>query len=222
VAVLESLKKWYEQYRYYNLFISLVVLILAPPFLFELAILSHIIYILVSIVLINCVVVITRKRRSPQFVWTAGVFIILFTWLNFLMKNEYIALSLIGNGLLAIIFGLTFTRLVQEIFAFKKVSGQVVIGAMAAYLILGLMGAFLFDFIELLYPGSFSSSNLFTGFYAEVYLSFITISTLGYGDITPISPQGQAMAIFVAVTGQLYLAILMAMLVGKFLKDADW
>ena len=59
------------------------------------------------------------------------------------------------------------------------------------------------------------------GFYGGLYFSFVTISTLGYGDISPLTPQGQAVAIFVAISGQLYLAILMAMLVGKFLKDSE-
>jgi hypothetical protein len=47
----------------------------------------------------------------------------------------------------------------------------------------------------------------------------VTISTLGYGDISPLTAQAQAVAIFVAISGQLYLAILMAMLVGKFLAS---
>ena len=219
---LGGLIDWYERNRYNSLFISIVLLILTPPFLFELPILSVVIYILLSIVILNCINIIIRGRHKPIVLWIVGSFVLVYTWVNFLVVEKPILMSLLGNAFLVLVFGLAFSRLVKEIFNYKKVTGHIVLGAIAAYLLLGLMGAFLFDVIEILYPESFNTARIFTGFYQEIYLSFITISTLGYGDITPITPQGQAAAIFVAITGQLYLAILMAMLVGKFLKDSDW
>jgi hypothetical protein len=51
------------------------------------------------------------------------------------------------------------------------------------------------------------------------YYSFVTLSTVGYGDITPRLPQTQTLAYLIAVTGQLYVAIIMAFLVGKLLVN---
>lgn len=216
------LQTWYDDNKYYILFSSIVALILAPPFLYELSFLSIFIYLLISLVLINCLLLLFGHPKSHTKGIIIGVGILLFIWTDLLIKEEYLIFNLASNALMALIFGFTFAKVVRQIFGLPKVTGQVVIGAMAAYLLLGLMGAFIFDFIEVLYPNSFNGSNEYRGFYAEIYLSFITISTLGYGDITPITPQGQAAAIFVSISGQLYLTILMAMLVGKFLKDSDW
>ncbi|MGK0391285.1 MAG: voltage-gated potassium channel [Maribacter sp.] len=49
------------------------------------------------------------------------------------------------------------------------------------------------------------------------YFSFVTLTNLGYGDITPLTPPSQSMALFLAISGQLYLAIVVGILVGKFI-----
>jgi voltage-gated potassium channel len=54
-----------------------------------------------------------------------------------------------------------------------------------------------------------------------LYFSFVTLTTLGYGDVTPVSHLARSMAILIAVTGQLYMTILIAMLVGKFLARSE-
>ena len=52
-----------------------------------------------------------------------------------------------------------------------------------------------------------------------LYYGFVTLSTLGYGDITPTAPLARSLSIFVAIGGQLYLVIVMAMIIGKFLNS---
>ncbi len=54
-----------------------------------------------------------------------------------------------------------------------------------------------------------------------LYFSFVTLTTLGYGDVTPVSHLARSMAVLIAVTGQLYMTILIAMLVGKFLSRPE-
>jgi len=56
------------------------------------------------------------------------------------------------------------------------------------------------------------------GFHDYLYFSFVTLTTLGYGDITPVSSFAKSITILIAITGQLYLTILIAFLVGKFLS----
>lgn len=211
-----------DKNKYRSLFLSIVLLILVPPFLINLGGLGFIIYGLLTFLMVNCLLIIFGKPKNRTMGIVLGIASISFIWVNELLKNDYLALDLFSHFVLTLLFGFTFAKVVREIFSLEKVSGHVVIGAIAAYLLLGLMGSSLFEVIELLYPQTFDAGVLHARFYSQVYLSFVTMSTLGYGDITPITPQGQAAAIFVAITGQLYLAILMAMLVGKFLKDSNW
>ena len=54
-----------------------------------------------------------------------------------------------------------------------------------------------------------------------LYFSFVTLTTLGYGDITPLSHLSRSTAVLLAITGQLYMTILIALLVGKFLARSE-
>jgi ion channel len=213
--------EWHIKERYYYLFVLLALLILVPPFLINFENLSYLIYIIITLVIINCVLILFDKSRKSGY----GVIITLITlgfiWLSIARDWQNTSLQVIRMVILALFFGFTFAKIIADISKMKKITASVVVGGIGAYLLLGLIGSFLFEIVELTYPNSFSKMDTFTGFYAEIYLSFVTISTLGYGDITPLTSQGQAVAILVAISGQLYLAIFMAMLVGKFLKDSN-
>lgn len=98
-------------------------------------------------------------------------------------------------------------------------------GAVAVYLLLGLIWAFAFRLIEVVAPGSIGLPAALAGSEAAmgdlVHFSFATLTTLGYGDIVPLAPAARSLAALEALTGQLYLAILVARLVGLHLADRD-
>lgn len=91
-------------------------------------------------------------------------------------------------------------------------------GAIAVYLLLGLTCAFGYSLIELLEPGSFNLPPAAAADGARmgdfVYFSFVTLTSLGYGDVQPASSSARTLAILEALAGQLYLAILVARLVA--------
>ena len=214
-------ERQYED-RYYYLFVSLALLLLLPPFLITFKYLSYTIYLLLTFVVVNCSIILFDKSHKAGYGLIALLLTIGFLWLSIANDWQNAVLQVIRMLLMVVFFGFTFAKMVSEIFKLKHVTAKVVVGAIGAYLLLGFIGAFLFEIIQLTYPNSFTNMDVFAGgFYGEIYFSFVTISTLGYGDISPLTPQGQAIAIFVAISGQLYLAILMAMLVSKFLKDSD-
>ncbi|HEY6548319.1 MAG TPA: potassium channel family protein [Vicinamibacteria bacterium] len=87
-------------------------------------------------------------------------------------------------------------------------------GAVAAYLLLGLGWALAYELVALLATGAFSGSGLGGGERPGfVYFSFVTLSTVGYGDVTPVHPVARSLAVAEALTGQLYPAILIGRLV---------
>jgi hypothetical protein len=101
------------------------------------------------------------------------------------------------------------------------VTVEVLCGSIAAYLMLGLMWTVAYWLVDQLTPGgafSFNTNgggesiNGFTGF----YFSFITLSTVGYGDITPVSRAARWLAAMEAMTGLLYGAVLIARLVSLY------
>nr|WP_249732101.1 potassium channel family protein [Roseococcus sp. SDR] len=90
-------------------------------------------------------------------------------------------------------------------------------GAIAAYLLIGLIFACLFDLVQGLDPGAFQyngpapEARQVVG---HLFFSFVTLTTTGYGDVVPVHPVARALAILEALIGQLYLAILLARLVS--------
>jgi len=101
----------------------------------------------------------------------------------------------------------------------KEVSVQVIFGAISGYILIGFMGAMWAAIIELVSPGSFNFSVITNYEYSDFfYFSFVTLTTLGYGDITPISQPAETLSIVLSLAGQLYMTILIAILIGKFLS----
>jgi voltage-gated potassium channel len=113
--------------------------------------------------------------------------------------------------------------LIRQIATARKVSAGVILDSVAGYLLLGLLFSILIIFITQHDPSAFSSSQdlaqeseagLSTS--KPLYFSIVTLATVGYGDIVPLKPYTRSLATFIAVTGQFYIAIIVALLVGKF------
>jgi hypothetical protein len=104
----------------------------------------------------------------------------------------------------------------------KHVTEDVIFGAIVAYLLMAIMWSFMYSVVEDLHPGSFvipegpvkHSQFLFT------YFSFVTIATLGYGDITPLTAAACSLSILEAIIGQIYLVVVVAWLVGMFVSQS--
>jgi voltage-gated potassium channel Kch len=94
---------------------------------------------------------------------------------------------------------------------------------MCVYLLIGLAWSYAFTLLHTFSPTSFEGiADATTAAHATafqfIYYSFVTLTTLGYGEITPASPVAQTLAYLEAVTGQFYLTILVAALVGMLLS----
>lgn len=140
------------------------------------------------------------------------------------------AAKVVGNDILEVIAGLlniTFfvyvvVRLVRQFVSAKQVSPLVILGSINGYLLLGLVYAIFTIIVSILFPGSYYDSH--NGIYLTtrddyhtfIYYTFITMTTVGYGDIVPVTSAARALAIFIAVSGQLYITVVLAFLVGKF------
>jgi hypothetical protein len=97
-----------------------------------------------------------------------------------------------------------------------------IMGALCVYLLLGVLWSLGFSLTEYLLPDAFthSAGTPDDAGSAYLYYSFVTLTTLGYGDVTPVHPAARTLAYLEAVIGQLYLAVLVASLVGRYGKLA--
>ena len=132
-----------------------------------------------------------------------------------------------GRTLSSAVFSLLLSGVVfHHIFRAGHVSVHRISGAVAAYILIGLVFAFLYDAIERLAPGSFNFETAGARGIAlndpMAYFSFTTLTTVGYGDVTPQTPLTQSLTNIEALIGQLFPAILISRLVAlEIMPRAD-
>jgi hypothetical protein len=114
-------------------------------------------------------------------------------------------------------------RTAKQVLFTGDIDGNKILGAICLYLLMGLIWAVLFTLLQLTMPNAFNnvsnSTQWFTLFPNFIYFSFVTITTLGFGDISPALPLARFLVYFEAIVGQLYLAILVASLVGSHMSN---
>ena len=117
-----------------------------------------------------------------------------------------------------VFFAFLAVVIIFEVVSQKKITAEMIYGSIAGYLLIGMMGGAIFILMEILEPGSFNVDLVDhdSGF-AFMYFSFVTLTTLGYGDIIPTATHSKAFAVVHSVIGQFYLTVLIATLVGKFI-----
>ena len=127
-------------------------------------------------------------------------------------------LATLDTLLLLVFLGMLAVIVLFQVFREGPITIQRISGAVVVYLLLGLMWALAYQLIELQQPGSFNFADApaigDTLSARLVYFSFVTLTTLGYGDITAVSPVARTLAMLEAAIGQLFPAILIARLVS--------
>lgn len=123
----------------------------------------------------------------------------------------------LGPLMAAVFAGYATFRSLGVVLRSRRVTGDVLAGALAAYVMAGLSFAVVFGVIEAGAPGAFSLASRRTEFADLVYFSFVTLLTVGYGDVTPALPLARALALFEGLFGVVYTTMVMAALVAAYL-----
>jgi hypothetical protein len=131
-------------------------------------------------------------------------------WIHMPVLNY---LSLLTN---VIFFQIIVVRLIIQIAKHKKADVGIIFESINGYLMMGMMFTTWVAIAMLYDPNAFSFQVENPGLHEYSYFTFITLNTLGYGDITPTVPFAKSMAILISTSGQIYVAVIIAMLVGKY------
>ncbi|MCZ6831407.1 MAG: potassium channel family protein [Gammaproteobacteria bacterium] len=133
-------------------------------------------------------------------------------------------LTLVQLGFIFVFLNLTTYLACRQVLFSGNVDGNKIIGAICIYLMMALGWAFGYLLIEELYPGSLSGldhSDWHDNLQDVIYFSFVTLTTLGYGDISAVLPLARFISYMEAITGQFYIAILVASLIGIRLSNVQ-
>jgi len=199
--------------RFLFLLISVVLMFALRPFLEDFIRIHYLMDIFFFVIFLSAVYAVSQKRSTFIIALVMALLLEILIWLSHL--TDISSFRIIGNILTILFTGYTATIILSYLFTEDEITGDVIMGAICVYFLIGLAWAFIFFTLELLQPGSFQMPQ---GQGIDLthfsYYSYVTLTTLGYGDITPISTQARSLALLEAIMGQLYLAILVARLVG--------
>lgn len=136
----------------------------------------------------------------------------------FFPSTEVDEITLMFN---ALFFAFVIGILLHLLFTTTYVTKDVIYAALSVYFLVGVLYGITFTLLECFFPGSFAlpqpigDYTFYSAFGQDlIYFSFVTLTTSGYGDIVPLSPPAKFLSILEAITGQIYLTVMIARLIG--------
>ena len=213
-----KLYQWSVEHRHPIFLVGLLLFFIVPEvfekiFLFPLP--PQLIFILLVVSSMLLIRVAAKYRFIPYAI-VLGLVAFIIYW-NTLSESNSIELT--AYVFLFIYFSFIAFFLFKDLMNSQKITPSVIIGAFAGYFMIGVIFFFIFSLLDLAYPDTVNvDMNVHKGIDDMFYFSFITLTTIGYGDFSPTSSMGQKLAILEGLIGQFYIAIVMAILVGKFLS----
>ena len=174
-----------------------------------------------QVVLFTAAMILALRSSSVSRRWVRVLLIVAFVGVPvFFALSISTATGDVGTGVANLWTGLILlvavVMIVHRVLAFGTVTLQSIFGAFSAYLIVGLMFASFFAAIYHFSGDVFFANNQHGNTQTFQYFSFTTLTTLGYGDFTALENSGRAVAVMEALTGQVFLATLVARLVAAF------
>ena len=201
-----------------RLLVSLVTYIVISPFIPPGTIAAKGMHLWLSVALILAALQAGNgSKRSVAVIWLVPALI--FHWLG-----ELSTVSYVKEGALALFVGFyafVLVSFLKQLLKAKKIDGEVIAGSLCIYLIIGLLWGSAYHLIFAIDPSAFSGNLVeLEGVKVHVfnYFSLVTLTSLGYGDITPQSLGAASLCQMEAIIGQFYTAVLVAWLVGMYGK----
>lgn len=221
----QSLLEKFVSYRYTILFGSIIILLGITPFVEgqQSLLMPPFILLLILAVLRT----LDLPRRLFQTCVVMGVLAILFhlgaeiSGISLREEDEAFIFLAVALSTYAIFLGIAITAMIRQMFAETQATIDTIRGGIAVYFLLGILWAFLFRLLLLFDREALAISNYQGDLATILYFSFTTLTTLGYGDILPLTWQARSMTITESTVGQIYMTVLIARLVGLSLSSSN-
>lgn len=216
--------------RFSFLLISLLFFFLLHTFLAGHHLARYFVPTLLLVTLVTNIYLFGDNRMASLVASVLGLVTLVLRWA--MSVSESHMLLLIGEGAGALFFAFIAMLILAAVLQAKTVTGDIVSGALCVYLLIGLVWAFLFLLLNSVHPGSFRLGEEVTTTTGQahsgpaqlslfLYFSFVTLSTVGYGDILPLTGPAHGLAALEGIIGQFYMAVLVARFVGLHLVHSQ-
>jgi hypothetical protein len=206
--------------RFLFLLIVLLGMLILNPILDEFVRLSAILKLLLTAVFIFAIHALSDKRHHILLATALALPMLVSVWFEHFVESP--VLVLMGNFCGMAFVAFVVINILVFIYQQQEVTRDLIVGAAVVYLLMGLGWTFLYRALDIINPASFSvpSSAAHRESFHFLYYSFVTLTTLGYGDITPVTSVARSLSILEAIIGQLYLVVQVAWLVGVYVSQS--
>ena len=224
----KTLIEAYRENPYRNIFVALLVVILVDALAPNALARGQFADLAFAALLVAALVETVRSRHNAAWALILGLPAIAMRVVSAFTEDSSRVNAVIVS-LTALFIGFLIWNLLHDLNKGDRSTGERISGALCAYVFIGLFFALIYTHMEYRQPGTFASSqaiiaddsltesNLFPVF---TYFSFVTLTTLGYGDISPIAEHARTLAWFEALLGQLYLAVMVAGFVAMHISES--
>jgi voltage-gated potassium channel len=170
--------------------------------------------------LIYITAIFSLEKRSN---YTILLFVVtvLLAWVSSLLNLQVILT--VSRGVNIVYFLVIVISLIRQIASAREVTPGVILSSIAGYLLMGIIYSIFIAYIIQHDPAAFTPLKMEDSFTGEgstasipLYFGYVTLGSLGYGDIVPLKPYTRSLATWIVISGQFYMAIIVALLVGKF------
>lgn len=216
-----------SQYKYEVLLAAQLLLSFVSPLFSSTPFASTVLDITISIVFITAIYVISSTRKHFIIGMILMVPTLILTWGVKIYQQETLEfIALFGS---VFFFCYIAWLILVDIFRTRMVTFDIIAAGISVYLFFGNICGFIYAIISRLDPDAFSIPEVTVSYVGDsignvssaMYFSFVTLTTLGYGDITPINDFARSLAYLEAAMGQIYLTVLIASLVGIHISTSN-
>ncbi len=219
---MKVIKEFLHNYRMRFFLISLILILFGSLFFPERIYDLYLLPIFLIINLLAGINLISKKIIRLFFVVLFVSAVVAFV-LSFLISKPT-TINYLKFALFFMFYVVITIEIIMQILKEKNLDLNLIFGVIAGYISLGLVGFFIFMTVEMTNTGSFvgetmDGKTLIQNTDNLLYYSYITLMTIGYGEIVPITKVAQKAAILLGLMGQFYLVIITAVVVGKFINQ---
>lgn len=213
---MKKTREFLESYKYLIVLLSVLNFLLTPIHMSVtgwhpgfIVVVNYTIIIIISSLL-------ATSLKSKLLTYMLGLMTLIFIWSEYMFPNTN-SLKL-GRLLVSFLLYSNFcVLLVKQLIKMKMVNLRFILGPLLGFLYLGILGGILFETTHFLDANSFQLPVNSSG-YTFYYFSFISITTVGYGDVTPLTASAQSLTMVLNIIGQFYLATVIGVFIGKYIN----
>ncbi len=208
------------QRRFQMLLVFILLTMLVSPLLENYIGMRLLLNICFTAILLSAAFATSDRRSNPYIASFLALPMLFSYWAGNLLPGPMLKILGLGSGVLFFLY--IISAILTCVLRAERITQEVISGALVVYLLLGLLWTFIYSLTEHLSPGSFFSTTSLgeENRFAFLYYSYVTLTTLGYGDVTPLTPMATSLAVLEAIIGQIYLTVLIARLVGMHIAHS--